>query len=52
MYASGASHYAQLPKRNLIMSATIRKKLPVTVLSGFLGAGKTTEREHINKGIN
>lgn len=26
---------------------TVEQKLPVTVLSGFLGAGKTTLRNHI-----
>lgn len=29
------------------MNNTIIKKLPVTVLSGFLGAGKTTVLSHI-----
>ena len=29
------------------MQPTIQKKLPVTVLSGFLGAGKTTILSHI-----
>ena len=33
--------------RELIMQSALASKLPVTVLSGFLGAGKTTVLSHI-----